>query len=125
MPNWVITILAFLLGMASWGGLAYLVTYYVPDSTSVALSLFLVFIAITGTVMPVVHVLNYRFGLKTAADGRGVTDRWQIWRQSSLVGLLVVIGLWFQLLRVLSPIVVVLLVGVFVLVEMFFRTRAD
>ncbi len=125
MPNWVITLLAFLLGMGSWGGLGYLVTYYVPDSSTVALSLLLVFLATAGTAMPFVHVLNYRFGLGTGTDGKPLTNRWRIWRQSSLLGLIAVLGLWFQLLRVLNPFGVILLVGVFVLVEVFFRTRGE
>lgn len=125
MPGWLITLLAFLVGVGCWGGLGYLVTYYVPDSSTIALSLFLVFLAVMGTVMPIVHFLNYRFGAQRGPDDSTRVDRWCVWRQSSLLGLLAVLGLWFQLLRVLSWIIVVLLVGVFVLIEMFFRTRGE
>jgi len=63
MPAWLVSLLAFLVGMGSWGGLGYLTTYYVPDSSTIALSLFLVFLAVVGTVMPMVHFLNYRLGV--------------------------------------------------------------
>ncbi len=125
MPTWVITLLGFVLGVGCWAGLGYLVTYYVPDASSVALSLLLVFLAVAGTAMPVAHLLNHRFGPRLEPDGKPLASRWRIWRQSSLLGLMAVLALWFQLLRVLNPIVVVLLVGVFVLVEVFFRTRGE
>jgi len=125
MPNWLITLLAFLVGVGCWGGLIYLMTYYIPDSSTIALSLFLVFLAVVGTVMPIVHFLNYRFGAQRGPEGSTRVDRWRVWRQSSLLGLLAVLGLWFQLSRILSWIVVVLLVGVFFLIEMFFRTRGE
>lgn len=125
MPTWVITVLAFVLGMGSWGVLGYLVTYYVPDSSTIALSLLLVFLATAGTAMPLVHLLNYRFRLGAGDDGKPLTNRWRIWRQSSLLGLIAVLGLWFQLLRVLNLIVVILLVGVFILIEVFFHTRGE
>jgi len=125
MPTWVVTLLAFLLGVGNWAGLGYLVTYYVPDPSTVALSLLLVFLAVTGTAMPFAHLLNYRFGPKAEPDGKPHVNRWRIWRQSSLLGLMVVLGLWFQLLRVLNPIIVILLAGVYVLIEVFFHTRGD
>lgn len=125
MPNWLITFLIFLIGIASWGGLGYLVTYYVPDSSTIALSLLLVFFAVLGTLMPVVHFLNYRFGSDKGPDGKRRVDRWRIWRQSSLLGLLAVLSLWFQLLRVFNWIIVALLVGVFVLIEVFSGTRNE
>lgn len=125
MPTWAVTALAFVVGLGSWAGLGYLVTYYVPDSSTIALSLLLVFLAVAGTATPFAHLLNYRFGPRTEPEGRPVVNRWRIWRQSSLLGLVAVLALWFQLLRVLNPIVVILLVGVFVLVEVFFRTRGE
>lgn len=125
MPGWLTLLLAFLIGVGCWAGLVCLTTYYVPDSSTIALSLLLVFLAVVGTVMPVVHLLNYRFGAQSGREDGSQMNQWVVWRQSSLLGLLVVLGLWFQLLRVLSWIVVVLLVGVFVLIEMFFRTRSE
>jgi hypothetical protein len=125
MSNWLVTLLAFLLGILGWSGVSYLVTYYVPDSTTIALSLLLVFLATAGTAMPFVHLLNYRFGLEAGNDGKPVPNRWRIWRQSALLGLMAVLILWFQLLRVLNAIMVILLVGVFVLIEVFFRTRGE
>ena len=123
MTGWLVTLLTFLAGIGSWAGLVYLVTFYVPDSSTIALSLLLIFVAIVGTVMPFVHLLNYRFGIRGEAEVTGATLHWRVWRQSSLLGLLAVLGLWFQLLRIFNLIVLVLLVGVFVLIEVFFRTR--
>ena len=125
MPGWLVSLLAFLVGAGCLAGLVYLATYYVPDSSTIPFFLFLVFLAVTGIVMPVVHFLNYRLGVLRGPDGSALVDRWRVWRQSSLLGLLAVLTLWFQLLRVLSWIVVVLLAGVFVLIEMFFRTRGE
>jgi len=125
MPNWVITLLAFLGGVGCWGALGYLVTFYVPDSVTIALSLLLCFLAMVGTVMPFVHLLSHRFTKRRDAEGHVLVDRWRVWRQSSMLGLLALLALWFQLLRVLNVIVVVLLVGVFVLIEIFFTTRGE
>lgn len=126
MPNWLTILFAFLIGIGSWGALFYLTTYYVPDLATIALSLLLVFTAVTGTVMPPIHLLNRRFGSKGEAENDPHTrDRWRTLRQSALVGLLAILCLWFQLLRVLNWIIVALLAGVLVLIEIFFRTRGD
>lgn len=125
MPKWAITLIAFIVGAAAWAGLAYTVTNYVPDSTTISLGMVLAFIAITGTVLPPIHYLNYRFAGEIDEETVTRPDDWRIYRQSGMLGLLAAICLWFQLMRVLNWIIVLLLVGVFVLIEVFFRSRNE
>ena len=123
MPNWLLTLVCFLVGLGCWGGLGYVVWYYVPDTSTIAFGLFLAFVAITGNVMPPVHFLNRRFNAQMPEEQSPLAERWSVLRQSGLVGAFAVLCLWFQLLRVLNWMIVLLLVGVFVLIEVFFRTR--
>lgn len=132
MPRWLITLLAFAAGCASWLVLAFVVTRdYVPtadnvlDWTVVSVALFLVFVGVTGVVLAPIHYLNYRFGAVPAVEGEGSSDRLRMYRQSLLLGILAVMCLWFQLMRVLNWIIVALLVGVLVLIEVFFRSRSE
>jgi hypothetical protein len=125
MPRWAITLLVFLIALASWAGLAYLVLNYVPDSWTLGLGLSLVFVGVAGTVMPPVHFLNYRFARTLDDDGHAGSDRWSVYRQSGMLGLLAALCCWFQLMRVLNWIIVMLLVGVIVLIEVFFRSRVE
>jgi hypothetical protein len=126
MPRWAITLLIFLIALVGWAGLAYLVFNYVPDPWTVGLAVCLVFVAVAGTVMPPVHFLNYRFARQVAnGDGIPSDNGWTVYRQSGMVGLLAALCCWFQVMRVLNWIIVMLLVGVIVLVEVFFRSRAD
>ena len=123
MASWRISLVAFLVGLGCWAGLAYLVTYYVPDSSTVTLSLFLIFVAVAGTAMPVFHLLNWRFRREADAEEGASTDAWRAARQSALASAFVVLCMWFQLLKVLNWLIVLLLVGVFALVEVFFWAR--
>ena len=123
MMGWRISLVAFLVGLGCWVGLGYLVTYYVPDSSTVTLSLLLMFVAVAGTAMPIVQFLNWRFRRDTETEGISAKDNWRVFRQSALVSVFVVLCLWFQVLKVLNWIIVILLVGVFALVEVFFWAR--
>ncbi len=124
MPRWAITLLVFLIAIASWAGLAYLVLNYVPDSWTLGLALFLVFVGVGGTAMPPVHFLNYRFA-RPLDGGSTVLERTAVYRQSGMLGLLAALCCWFQLMRVLNWIIVMLLVGVIVLIEVVCRSRTD
>lgn len=124
MPRWAITLLIFLIALVSWAGLGYLVLDYVPDPWTLGLALFLVFVGVSGTVMPPVHFLNYRFARQPDSESAGF-ERWAVYRQSGMLGLLAALCCWFQLMRVLNWIIVMLLVGVIVLIEIFFRARAE
>jgi hypothetical protein len=125
MPRWAITLLIFLIALVGWAGLAYLVFNYVPDPWTVGLAVCLVFVAVAGTVMPPVHFLNYRFSQQAESGDGSPSDGWTVYRQSGMVGLLAALCCWFQVMRVLNWIIVILLVGVIVLIEVFFRSRAD
>lgn len=132
MPKWLITLLAFIVGCASWLILVFVVTRdYVPvtdsvrDWTVIYTALFLVFVGVSGVSLAPIHYLSYRFGPAPSTEGRPTPDRLRIYRQSVLLGILTVTCLWFQLMRVLNWILVALLVGVLVLVEIFFRSRTD
>ena len=123
MAGWRVSLVAFLIGLGCWVGLGYLVTYYVPDSSTVTLSLFLIFVAVAGTTMPVFQLLNWRLRREADAEEGASADTWRAARQSALASAFVVLCLWFQLLKVLNWLIVLLLVGVFALVEVSFCAR--
>ncbi len=76
------------------------------------------FCAITSTLMPAIAYLNARF---SSVPPR--VHRFRFIRQSSQIGLMVVIIAWLQMLRVLDWTLALIVVGVFALIETFLITR--
>lgn len=111
---------AALLMLIGWGGLWQLVTHTLPRIGGELWLFFLLLqIAVTGTVIPLVRYLNVRFTpVRLDLPSSGV-----IVRQSTWVGLFVVTCAWLQIPRALSLPLVAFLIMVFVVVEIFLRSR--
>lgn len=113
-------IAALVLMGVGWGGLAVLVLNSPPRIGAELWVFFLLLhMAITGTVLPAVRYLNVRlFPITEEPPPGGVIVRQSIW-----IGLFVVACAWLQILRVLSIPIGVGLALLFIVVEVFLRTR--
>lgn len=115
-----VLIAALVMIVTGWGGLFWLVTTQTVGLGPQIWAFFvLLHIAVTGTVMPVVRFLNVRLTpLDDELPPGGVIVRQSVW-----VGLFVVICAWLQIPRVLSLPIIFFLILVFVVLEVFLRTR--
>jgi hypothetical protein len=107
------------LMIIGWAGLALLITRS-PPRIGAELWMFFVLLhlAITGTVLPVVRYLNVSIFAADDPPPGGVIVRQSVW-----IGLLVVICGWLQILRALSLPVVFFLALMFIVLEVFLRSR--
>lgn len=108
------------LTVVGWGGLFQLVTTTLPRIGG-ELWLFFVLLqmAVTGTVIPLIRFLNVRF----TPISREVPSAGVIVRQSVWVGLFCVMCAWLQIPRALSLPLMAFIALVFLVVEIFLRTR--
>lgn len=115
-----VLIAAVLMILVGWGGLAQLVITTLPRiGGALWLFFFLLHIAVTGTVLPIVRYFNVRF---TPAQAE-VPPGGVILRQSVWVGLFVVTCVWLQVPRALSLALLIFIAFVFIVIEVFLRTR--
>ena len=120
-PDHMGALLASLLMMLiGWGGLAQLVLTTRPRIGGEMWLLFaLLQIAVTGTALPIVRYFNVRFTpIHMEVPPAGVIVRQSVW-----VGLLVVTYAWLLIPRALSLSIALFLVLVFVIIEIFIRSR--
>jgi hypothetical protein len=108
---------AFILAIAGWGGLFYLINNTFPTVGPRWLFFFLSVLAITGTVLPAIAFLNRRFPSKPPA-APGVILRQSIW-----VGIYGPTLFWLQMGRVLTIALAFLLAIGLVLIELLLRMR--
>jgi len=108
---------AFLLSVAGWGGLAAVVIYTLPLVPWRWLFFFLLVLALTGTVLPVIAFLNRRFPSRPAPS-QGVILRQALW-----VGIYFPTLAWLQIPRVLTPALALLLAIGLILIEGLLRMR--
>lgn len=113
-------IAAFVMMAVSWFGLFQLITTSLPRiGGELWLGFVLLQIAITSTALPVIRYLNVRFTpLEREVPPGGV-----IVRQSTWVGLFVVTCVWLQIPRALNIPLMMLIALIFIVVEVFLRTR--
>lgn len=109
-----------LLSGGIMAGIGWVLIYQIVRFTEPrALNQWLFFIAlyaaVTGTVIPVLWALNRRFAPLT----HGVV----ILREGLWCGLIVVLAMWLQKLRALTPIMLIFLVLGILAVELFLRVR--
>jgi hypothetical protein len=112
---------ASLLMMAiGWYGLYYLVMTSLPRIGGELWLFFLLLqIAVSGTALPFVRYLNVRFTpVNKEVPASGI-----IVRQSMWIGLFVVTCAWLQIPRALSLPLVIFIAVVFIVIEIFLRTR--
>ena len=105
--------------LVGWLGLFQLVTTTLPRVGQRWIFFLLLQIAVTGTVLPFVRYLNVRFTPVTAdLPPGGVLVRQAIW-----VGLFAVMCAWLQIPRILSAPIAFFLALVFIVIEVFLRSR--
>lgn len=114
-----VLVAALLMALVGWAGLYQLVTTQLPRVGPRWIFFVLLHVAVTGTVIPLVRFLNVRFTpMERELPPGGVIVRQSIW-----VGLFVVMCFWLQIPRVLSWPIVFFLALIFVVVEVFLRSR--
>jgi hypothetical protein len=119
---WVIG--SIVISICSIGALYYIVAYIWPvPETSLArpqlLFLLFMFLSLGAGSVPITAYLNQRF----AKSGWFERDRSRLVRQGIWFGLFGILLAYLQLIRALTWTIVIVLAGVFVLIEMFFITR--
>ncbi|NWG18226.1 MAG: hypothetical protein HXY41_16505 [Chloroflexi bacterium] len=105
--------------VGGWYGLYQLVTTTLPRVGQRWLFFVLLQIAISGTVIPLMRYLNVRF----TPAGADLPPGGVIVRQSVWVGLFVVTCAWLQIPRVLNLPIAFFVGLVFVVIEVFLRSR--
>jgi hypothetical protein len=114
-----VLIAAAIMAVGGWGGLYALVTTMLPRVGPRWLFFLLLQIAVTGTVLPFVRYLNVRFTpLSRELPPGGVLVRQSVW-----VGLFAVTCAWLQIPRVLTAPIAFFIGLVFVVIEIFLRSR--
>lgn len=113
-------IAAVLMMLIGWLGLFQLISTSLPRiGGELWLFFSLLQIAVTGTVIPFVRFMNIRFtSLMDDLPPSGVIVRQSVW-----IGLFVVTCAWLQIPRALSVPLAIFVALVFIVVEIFLRTR--
>ncbi len=113
-------IAAVLMMLIGWLGLFQLISTTLPRIGGELWLFFgLLQIAVTGTAIPPIRFLNVRFtSLMDDVPPGGVIVRQSVW-----IGLFVVTCAWLQIPRALSLPLAVFVALVFIVVEIFLRTR--
>ena len=109
-------VIALLLAVAGWSGLAYLVSGVHPTPQAKAAFLGLWACALMGTAWPVLLAIHRRF--------RGEPSSGTVWRQSVWVAILGAACAWLQMNRWLNAGLAAVLAGVFVVIELLLSLRA-
>jgi hypothetical protein len=114
-----VLIAALFMMIGGWWGLYQLVTGTLPRVGPRWLFFVLLHIAVTGTLLPVVRYLNVRFTpINAELPPGGVLVRQSVW-----IGLFVVTCAWLQIPRVLSWPIAFFLALIFIVIEVFLRSR--
>jgi hypothetical protein len=112
-------IASVLMMIVGWGGLYQVVTTMLPQVAPRWMFFVLLHVAVTGTVLPMVRYLNLRFTpIDVPLPPSGVLVRQSVW-----FGLFAVACAWLQIPRALSWPVAFFLALIFVVIEVFLRTR--
>jgi hypothetical protein len=111
---------AALMMIVGWGGLYWLITSQAVGLGPQIWAFFVLLdLAVTGTVLPIVRWINVLF----TAPGDPFPPGGVIARQSAWIGLFVVICAWLQIPRALSMPLALGLALMFLVLEVFLRTR--
>ena len=122
-PKWWVIISVVVVGV-SFYSLNYVVNNIWPTPQRIVsqpqlLFLAFTFLGLSASTVPISAFLNQRF----AKEGWFDRDKTRLVRQGVWVGLFGVVLLYLQLLRALNWTIVLVLGGVFILIEIFFLTR--
>jgi len=107
--------LSLMLTILGWGGLFLIVQGMVPTLGPRWLFFFLGVVALTGPAIPLIFFLNKRFTSDPPVEDMVIL------RQAMWVGVFGSTVAWLQLGRVLTPVMALILAGVFVLIEFLLR----
>lgn len=107
--------LTLVLTLIGWGGLLLVLQNTLPTLGPRWLFFFLGVIALTGPTIPITYYLNKRFPSNPPVEGVVIV------RQALWVGVFGSTVAWLQLGRVLTPVLALILAGVFVLIEFLLR----
>ncbi len=107
--------LALLLALSGWGGLFYVVMFTLPTVGPRWLFFFFLFLALVGTSLPIMAMLNWRFPGKAPA-GPVVVSRQAVW-----VGFFGCVLAWLQLGQILTTALGLLVAVGFVMIEWMLR----
>jgi len=122
-PKWWVIISIVVAGV-SFYSLNYVINNIWPTSQRIVsqpqlLFLTFTFLGLSASAVPISAFFNQRF----AKEGWFDRDKTRLVRQGVWVGLFGVILLYLQLLRALNWTIVLVLAGVFILIEIFLLTR--
>jgi len=115
-----VLIASVIMMIIGWGGMYQLITSSLPRIGGELWMFFMLLqITVTGTVIPFIRYVNVRF---TPHDIE-VPPGGVIVRQSTWVGLYAVMCAWLQIPRVLNVPVAALIALIFIILEVFLRSR--
>lgn len=109
-------LVAIVLAVIGWSGLAYLMNNVHADLRGRVAFLGLWSIALGGTAFPVILALHRRF--------LNEPSPWTVWRQSAWFGLFGMLAAWLQMNRVLNMATAAFAGGGFVVLEVILSWRA-
>jgi hypothetical protein len=115
--------LTLVAALAAWGGLGWLLTTVAPSRSLAVLAAYVfAFAAITSTATLVIWL-----GLRPRTDEGRLKSPLGYLPHSMLLGVIVLFALWLQALRTLTPIVVLLLIATYTVLELavLFGTRGS
>lgn len=107
---------AGLMILIGWGGLFVLVRTSLPTAGPIWAFFVFLYIAVAGTSLPFIHLLNVRFGNPNVSDA-------VILREGLWCGLYVTTCAWLQIPRVLNWPIALLLALAVIVIEAFLRLR--
>jgi hypothetical protein len=121
MRGKLISLLAILVALVGWWGLYELTGNVRPDQSG-AQPLFyaLVFLAVTGTLVPPAAYLNHRLAPQAVER-----DPWRFFRQSAWAGMCVAVWTWLQAHRVLNLGTALVIALIFVAIEVLIARLRD
>lgn len=114
-----VMIAAVIMMIIGWGGLITLITTQIPRVGPRWMFFVLLQVAVVGTALPFVRLLNKRF----TPRNRYLPPGGVLVRQSVWIGLFVVTCAWLQVPRVLTPPIAFFLALAFAVIEIFLRSR--
>ena len=115
-----VLVAAIILAALGWFGLFNLISTTLPRIGGELWIFFILLqMAVTGSVLPIVRYLNVRFTpVHKEVPPGGVVVRQSVW-----VGLFVVTCAWLQIPRVLTVPLMLFLIFIFIVLELFLRSR--
>jgi hypothetical protein len=114
-PFYLIVITSLFLALIGWGGLGVLFMYTLPTLGPRWLFFFLFMLALSGTVLPLVHFLNRRFPSTPPANGPVLV------RQAMWVGIYGDLIAWLMMGRVFNSARAIFLAVGFIIIEILLR----